>query len=173
MCKPSLIFSKTTTPTSTFPTFAFKNRDFRVNFCVNNGSVSMASCVPIYKAETLDRQLDEVSFILTSNVFIPKFPQMTSLMLSETIEIDAKKRVVTLPKLCSSYLQDFASKSTKSSHVSPIDCLRVIVTYLNRSDRHEVVKMLSEGSVPSVKFKNVNYSCRRFELYQQAVIDED
>eukprot|EP01035_Chromulina_nebulosa_P017044 gene17044-22553_t len=77
MCKSSAIFSKTTVPQSTFPTLALKYRDFRLNFCINNGSVSMASCVPIYKAEIIDKQLDE----------------MTSLMLSETIEIDIDKKL--------------------------------------------------------------------------------
>lgn len=97
---------------------------------------------------------------------------MTSLMLSETIEIDEKKRIVILPKICSSYLQDFAVKSLSqksSSTVSPLDCLRVLASYLNYSDRNVLVKLLTEGSSPSIKFKNFNFTCRRFELYQDSV----
>jgi hypothetical protein len=69
MSKSSMLFSKTVAPQSVFPLFALKQRDFRLNFCVNNGSASMASCVPIYRAETLDRQLDEVSLRSQCSLF--------------------------------------------------------------------------------------------------------
>ena len=36
-------------------------RDFRLNFCINNGSLSMLPYVPIYALDQLDNQLDEVS----------------------------------------------------------------------------------------------------------------
>lgn len=62
MSKSSMLFSKTIAPQSTFPIFALKHRDFRLTFCINNGSASMASCVPIYKPDKIDVQLDEVFF---------------------------------------------------------------------------------------------------------------
>ena len=36
-------------------------RDLRLNFCINNGSLSMLPYVPIYTLDQLDNQLDEVS----------------------------------------------------------------------------------------------------------------
>lgn len=96
-------------------------------------------------------------------------------MLSETVEIDMRKHMITLPKICSAYLQDFsANKSSRyGSNVSLLDCVRVLAPYLNNSDRRSVVKLLSEGHNPSVKFKNFNFTCRRFELYQQSLSEED
>jgi hypothetical protein len=36
-------------------------KDFRLNFCINNGSKSMPSMVPVYSPDYLDELLDEVS----------------------------------------------------------------------------------------------------------------
>ena len=47
-----------------FPGLALTQKDFRFNFSINNGSKSLPSRVPVYKAETLDMQLDEVRFSL-------------------------------------------------------------------------------------------------------------
>ena len=64
MAKSSMLFSKTVVPQSVFPSFAVKLRDFRLNFCINNSSCSNATSIFIYKTETLDRQMDEVSLIV-------------------------------------------------------------------------------------------------------------
>ena len=61
MSRPSPIYSKFSAPQSQFPSIALTQRDFRLNFCINNGSCSNCDSVPIYTAATLDRQLDEVS----------------------------------------------------------------------------------------------------------------
>ena len=68
-------------PKSQFPGFALKNRDFRLIFCLCNGSISTPGKICIYMPDTLDAQLDA----------------MTSVMLCETLNIDEFKRVVTLP----------------------------------------------------------------------------
>lgn len=94
---------------------------------------------------------------------------MTSSLLSETVSIDVKKRVVILPKICSQYLQDFSLSNQGNHSASMIDCLRVIVSYLNPNDRQDLMKLLSEGQPPSVRFHNFNYKCRRFQLYQPSV----
>lgn len=60
MSRPSPLLSKMSTPTSQFPGVALTQPDFRLNFCINSGSRSMPKFVPIYKAITLDRQLDQV-----------------------------------------------------------------------------------------------------------------
>jgi len=99
-------------------------------------------------------------------------------MLSETFEIDSRKKSITLPKICSAYLLDFSpinksSKSFMNSSVSPMDCVRVLAPYLNASDRRALVKLLSEGHHLNVKFRKFNFSCRRFELYQDTITEDD
>lgn len=151
MCKSAMLSVKTMAPQTLFPSLAIKQRDFRLNFCINNGSSSMTSCVPVYTVDNLDRQLDE----------------MTTLMLSETIEIDPRKRLVILPKICSAYLHDFSTRrSNISPNVSPADCLRVIASYVPGGDRQVLVRILSEGMTPSIKFKQFLFSSRKFKLYR-------
>jgi hypothetical protein len=60
MSRPSALLSKIAVPQTAFPGIALTQRDFRLNFCINNGSLSLSSVVPVYAAATLDRQLDEV-----------------------------------------------------------------------------------------------------------------
>jgi hypothetical protein len=61
MSRPSPLLSKIRAPNSQFPALALQHRDFRLNFCINNGSRSMPESVPIYRGETLNRQMDDVS----------------------------------------------------------------------------------------------------------------
>ena len=61
MSRPSDVLSKISTPQSHFPEFALSSRDFRLNFCINNGSESMLKIVPVYTPRELDSQLDIVS----------------------------------------------------------------------------------------------------------------
>lgn len=68
MSKSTMLFSKTVAPKSNFPTFSIQKRDFRLNFCINNGSYSMATCIPIYEAYSLDIQMDQVSFNVSADI---------------------------------------------------------------------------------------------------------
>jgi hypothetical protein len=60
LSRPTPLLSKIRAPNSQFPSLALQHRDFRLNFCINNGSRSMPDSVPIYKGETLNRQMDDV-----------------------------------------------------------------------------------------------------------------
>jgi hypothetical protein len=60
MSRPSQLLSKISVPNSSYPGLALTRRDFRLNFCINIGSRVMLESVPIYRAETLDRQMDDV-----------------------------------------------------------------------------------------------------------------
>lgn len=64
MSRPSPLLSKITAPNTQFPGLALLRRDFRLNFCINNGSRSIQIPVPIYKPEKLDKQLDKVLAVL-------------------------------------------------------------------------------------------------------------
>lgn len=68
MARPSWI--AIAVPQSQFPGFSINSKDFRFNFVINNGSKNMPTCVPIYKAETLDDQLDEVQFNLLTSIIL-------------------------------------------------------------------------------------------------------
>ena len=83
MSRPSTVLTKIPAPTTQFPGLALTQRDFRLNFCINNGSLSMLPYVPVYEVDRLDAQLDD----------------MTSRLLEDAVEIDMNKRVVTLPKV--------------------------------------------------------------------------
>ena len=62
MARPSSL-SIIPVPQHQFPGLAVTQRDFRLNFCINNGSKSMPSMVPIYSPDYLDELLDEVSVV--------------------------------------------------------------------------------------------------------------
>eukprot|EP01038_Epipyxis_sp_PR26KG_P007270 gene7270-9909_t len=153
MSRPSS-FMRIAVPQSQFPGLALTHRDFRLSFCINNGSKSMSTVVPIYKVETIDQQLDE----------------MTSLMLQETVEIDIQRKVLTLPKIS---LHDFATR--KSSIATPLECVRSIMHYLRHDERLLLLKgWLSDGTVNHhihVRFKNLSYRCRFFKLFNPNMND--
>jgi hypothetical protein len=48
-------------PQTVFPGMALSQRDFRLHFAINNGSISLPDSVPVFSAEKLDSQLDEVN----------------------------------------------------------------------------------------------------------------
>ena len=122
MSRPSPLLSKITAPNSEFPNMCLTQGDFRLNFCINNGSRSLPKYVPIYKPESLDRQLDE----------------MTSMTLAETVEIDTSRKTVILPKVCSWFLNDFVPRKPFTGPPAPADCLRVAANYL-RGNNHFII----------------------------------
>jgi len=61
MSAPSPILSKLAVPYSHYPGLALTQKDFRLNFCINCGTQSSPAVVPIYRVNTLDAQMDEVS----------------------------------------------------------------------------------------------------------------
>lgn len=63
MSRASPLLSKFTAPNTHFPDLALTYRDFRLNFCLNNGSRSIQTPVPVYKPHLLDKQLDHVEFV--------------------------------------------------------------------------------------------------------------
>ena len=135
-------------PKSIFLDLALNHRDFRFNFCINNGSVSSPNEICIYKAETLDEQMDH----------------MTSLSISSTIGVDVGKRQVSLPVVCSWFAPDFVSLG---SLASPIDCLRAVALYSNVSDRSKLTSLLLSGSMPSIKYKTFTFKSRPLVLLKE------
>ncbi len=145
------IYNKFAPPNSQFPHFALSNGDFRLNFCINSGSRSLSKLVPIYKAELLDRQLDE----------------MTKITLAQEVTIDTRTKTIYLPEICKWFLSDFTLKKVPTS-TAYNDLLRVITPYLSTNDRKllNIIKETTIGTnLPTFKFKNYSYKCRKFDRY--------
>ena len=143
------IYNKFAPPNSQFPQLALSHGDFRLNFCINSGSRSLSKMVPIYKAELLDRQLDE----------------MTKITLAQEVTIDTRTKTIYLPEVCKWFLSDFTLKKAPTS-TAYNDLLRVITPYLSSNDRKllNIIKETAVGThAPTFKFKNFNYKCRKFE----------
>lgn len=77
MARPSSL-SIIPIPQHQFPGLAVTQRDFRMDFCINNGSKSMPSMVPIYSPDNLDELLDEVRFWLAVTSVHTCFPDSYS-----------------------------------------------------------------------------------------------
>jgi hypothetical protein len=152
MSRPSPLLSKIGAPNTNFPGMALTQRDFRLNFCINNSSHSLPATVPIYKVDTLDRVLDEY----------------TSRMLAETVEIDVQRRTVTLPKVCSWFPGDFVPRRGGASVPgTPLDCLRAVASYMRGEERTALIRLLTDGASPTVKFKNFQFRCRLLSEFNQ------
>jgi len=150
MCRPSSL-SIIPVPNNRFPGLSITQRDFRLNFCINNGSKSMPSMIPIYKPENLDEYLDE----------------MTKLMLLKNTEIDQQKKTIVLPK---AFLHDFINGSNHNINVTTTtsqskECLRVLLSYLSKEDRDYILRILNDNIYLTIKFKNHNLRCRKLCLY--------
>lgn len=129
--------------------------DFRLNFCINNGSRSMPKYIPIYRSDYLDRQLDEA----------------TMNMLADTVEIDVARKTIWLPTVCKWFLADFTVKKIKTA-TAISDTLRVLIHYLKSEDKIKLLKVLSDESInPIVKFKPFNYRCRPFAKYDDFLLN--
>jgi len=141
MSRPSS-FSMIAVPQNQFPGLALSHRDFRLNFCINSGSRSLPSKVPVYRAHSLDAQLDE----------------MTALMLREAVELDSVRKAATVPRVS---LQDFNSSAGNATNM---DLLRTLSYYLRREDRLLLARMLSEQTHISVRHKAPSFRCCLFAV---------
>eukprot|EP00606_Chrysophyceae_sp_TOSAG23-5_P001196 GSChrysophyteH2.ASY1.ANO1.1381.1 assembled CDS len=133
-------------PRSSFPGLALTHRDFRFHFCMNTGSISMPGKVCIYHAHTLDAQLDE----------------MTALAVSSAVQVDARKRVVTLPIVCSWYPADFVARGMPAA---PVDCIRALTAYCNNMNREQLSELLLSGMKPHIKYKPFTFKSRLLTRY--------
>jgi hypothetical protein len=168
MTRPSTL-SIIPIPQQQFPGLAITQRDFRLNFCINNGSKTMPSMVPIYSPAYLDELLDE----------------MTALMLLMNTEIDLYKKTVVLPKVS---MHDFNTNHHPNNHshnnhshghghaggnnaagaagaAAPIDCLRTLLCYLSKEDRASATRIITEGMHVNIRFKAQSLRCRKLRVY--------
>jgi len=151
------LISKLVLPKSEYA-FALRDGDYRLNFALNCGSFSNPPSVPIYRAETIDQQLDRAC----------------EQFLRGCVEISPKGKtavMMLLPKICQWYSNDFGTQ---------LDCARVIMPYLTRemqaalwevvgapgpASPERLVKMMDEGwmlteGALTVKYLPYDFRCR-------------
>lgn len=147
MCYPSNFLSRFVLPKSQYH-FALVKPDFRLNFCLNSGSLSMPTpVVPIYKANELNKQLNS-----TTREFV-----------GYTVHVKHKGKndvQITLPRVCQWFAEDFGSSASASEVVAAIE------PYLSKEKR-EALSLIWNAKKQSyeigrfgLKHLPFNYECR-------------
>lgn len=77
----------------------------------------------------------------------------------QSCEVDLPKRIINLPKMS---LHDFAVR--RIANTSSVDYLRCLLPYLKKEDKINVMKLLSDGSAPVIRFKPASLRCRVFQV---------
>lgn len=147
MSYPSNFLSRFVLPKSQYH-FALVRPDFRLNFALNPGSLSMpTSAVPVYKAATLNQQLNNV----------------TEQFVGYAVHVKQKGKndvQITLPRLCQWFAEDFGPNASAS------DVMFAIEPYLSDKERDALrliwnsKKRTYDIGIFSLKYLSFNYECR-------------
>lgn len=158
MSSPLQSLAKFVIPSSSFLGLALQQRDFRINFCLNCGSRSLLSSVPVFRAERLDEQMDVV----------------VEATLQQALTVDEPSRTVCMPIHCSWYPRDFGTRDTAPSSR---EVLSVLAHYVRGETKIKLLRMLAppreqereEGVKETtghvhinIKFHNFSYRCGNF-----------
>jgi len=147
-------------PNSSYPPqIALTRSDYRINFALNCGSITSPEGVPIYRADTLDMQLDE-----NARYFL----QATTKIKKSSSGIVSSSLSIALPKVCQWYADDFGKGKSA-------DCIRSIEKYLSSENREMLQSVSSVGkhTVPfkshqlNVKFLSYSFVCRSLSLMSE------
>jgi len=103
--------------------------DPRINFLLNHGDVSNPSQIPILTVDNLEEQLN-----ICSTIFLRKH-----------LSVDLSKKMITLPKVCQSFIDDFGGSSLSCAHY----CLK----FLDKSTLL-LIEMCNEHGIPTYKFRD-------------------
>lgn len=151
MSYPSQIVSKFVLPKSAF-SFALSRPDYRVNFALNCGSLSNPEFVPVYKAETLNEQLDQAS--------------RWYMKCAADVRVSTKRAggvTLILPKICNWFADDFGNGSTN-------DVVQCVERFLKDEQRKMVAscywkheKRYNFGDL-NVKYASYSFECRNLKL---------
>ena len=146
MSPPSQFLSRFVIPKSQYR-IGLKSSDFRYNFALNCGSTSNPKQILIYKLGHLHEQLDQVTRLALRNASVVTKP-------------NGKEVVVTLPRICQWYSNDFGASSEQM--------LRKVCPYLEDSSRLspfwiEAKQRYNMNGI-SVKFDDYSFQCQNLEL---------
>lgn len=147
MSYPSSFLSRFILPKSQYR-FALARPDFRLNFALNPGSLSVpTSVVPIYKTETLNQQLNNI----------------TEEYVGYTVYVRQKGKndvQITLPRVCQWFAEDFGPNASAS------DVMFAIEPYLS-SQKRDTLRLIWNSKkktydigIFSLKYLSFNYECR-------------
>ncbi|VEU35527.1 unnamed protein product [Pseudo-nitzschia multistriata] len=147
MSYPSNFLSRFVLPKSQYH-FALVRPDFRLNFALNPGSLSIpTSSVPLYKAATLNQQLNKT----------------TEEYLGYTAHVKQKGKTdvqITLPRVCQWFAEDFGPNGSAS------DVMFAIEPYLS-NEKREVLRLIWNSkkktydiSIFGMKYLSFSYECR-------------
>lgn len=147
MSYPSNFLSRFVLPKSQYH-FALIRPDFRLNFALNSGSLSMpTSAVPVYKATSLNEQLNNV----------------TKDFVGYTVHVKPKGKndvQISLPRVCQWFAEDFGPNASAS------DVVLAIEPYLNNKKRDALrliwnsKKKTYDIGIFGLKYLSFNYECR-------------
>lgn len=80
------------------------------------------------------------------------------------MEVDASKKLVTLPRLplqdYSSWRSDVATNVKQQPVVGVVDCLRALTPYMSRAQKLSMISLLADPQHIGVKYRNLNFRCR-------------
>lgn len=110
--------------------YALERVDTRINFVLNTGDMSCPQTVPVLTPESLQDQLDTFS----------------ALFVQTQLSLDANKRVIVLPRVCSVYRNDFGNGDES---VAIMFC----VTFLNSAEREAVIRMFKNEAQGPIYMK--------------------
>ena len=145
---PSNFLSRFVLPKSQYH-FALIRPDFRLNFALNSGSLSIpTSVVPVYKPSLLNEQLNSI----------------TKEFVGYTVHVKQKGKSndvqISLPRVCQWFAEDFGPNGTAS------DIITVIEPYLSKEKRDTLrliwnsKKKTYEIGMFGLKYLSFNYECR-------------
>jgi len=151
MSYPSQFLSRFILPKSHY-LFSLARADFRINFALNPGSLSMpTSSVPLYKAETLNEQLERVTRKFVRSAVSVK-------------EKGSRDVTLVLPRVCQWFCEDFGPNGSTS------DVLVAIEPYMSEEKRRALQmiwntkKKSYEIGLFNLKFLHYNFECRFLTL---------
>jgi len=120
--------------------YALLATDYRINFLLNNGSLTNPSKIRLVDPVNLDEQLNEA----------------TTEYLQDSIKGDVRKRVITLPQVCDVYGDDFGGSK------NPMQCLRMCLIYASKQTFEDVSGLLGQEKQPSIRFIPLKLRCHPF-----------
>jgi hypothetical protein len=113
--------------------YALTLSDQRINFLLNCGSTSNPAKIYLLRPDNLYMRLNDSSVDL----------------FNRSLQVDMKRNVVILPKVCDLYKEDFGN----DTH----EVLRHILRYLGREQWENVSLLLTSPKLPTVKFHDYKF----------------
>ena len=124
--------------------YALEFVDPKINFVINNAiSPSNPTTIPIYTPLYLEKQMIHVC----------------RLNLRTQLQIDVKKRLIVLPKVCEIYINDFGGKGENNS----VSCLLFCLQFLDEERQSIIIDLISDDNgTPAIKYQHSNDSFYSF-----------